>query len=189
MPSKVLAPGGFSRRPWLTADALPSWSQQNTVLPDGAFDPGRFNDCGETCVAMVVAACRGVAVSPGAVRAAIGGPGAAALTDAVDLVSMLRFYNVSADALYVGSAGLEAHLRALAVQGLGSIVLGLWPVPGGALHWMLTRGAASVWSYVNPWTGERSWWDWPNTRGAYRGQVVVIHDHYLWDMASRPMPY
>src|SRR6266851_4227644 len=59
--------------PWRPAYYLPNWSQSNAFLPDGSRDSQWYNDCGETCVAMVIAGVWGCPVEPGAIRQRIHG--------------------------------------------------------------------------------------------------------------------
>lgn len=186
--TKSTAGGGVSVTPWLDLTALPAWSQQTAYLPDGTLDPAAYNDCGETCVSMIVASVHGVAVGPGSVRANNGGVGRGGLTTADDLVRMLGYYNVAAHVSSPAREDLPKILGALALIGQPAIVLGTWPTPGGALHWMISVSNGPKWGYVNPWGGVRSWWDWAHTQNSYAGAVVVVDGHLHYDMAAHSEP-
>lgn len=172
----------------LDLSALPAWSQQQIVLPDGNYDPQRFNDCGETCVAAIVSAVHGTPISPASVRANLGGPLRSGLTTGDDLVSMLAYYHVTAVAEMVPTAELQGFLTSYRNQKMPTIVLGRWPTPGNALHWMLTIGVVGQWQYINVWNGQHSWLSWEDTERYYAGQVVVATANLHYDMSHMPIP-
>jgi hypothetical protein len=173
---------------FLPLSALPAWGQLSGLLPDGQPDPQQFNDCGETCVSMVVASVHGCPVNPGSVRAAVGGPLRSGLTTGDDLVKMLAYYNVSAHLEVPGKAGVQGTLTGIAGAQRPAIVLGTWPTPGGALHWMVSTGVVERWSYINPWGGVHSFLEWDSMVALYAGQVVVVDSRLVYDMASHLQP-
>src|SRR5712692_1871161 len=127
----------MSPQPSLTS-ALPVWRQSLIMLPNGVEDAQWFNDCGETCLAMALAAIRGTPVSPASIRANLGGPGRSGITSGNDLVAMARYYHLPAHVENAPPAALQAWLTTNAKLQRPSIVLGTWPTPGNVLHWMLT---------------------------------------------------
>jgi hypothetical protein len=159
------------------------------TLPDGQKDPEWFNDCGETCVAMVVSAVHGTPISPASVRANIGGPQRPGLTDGVALRDALAFYNVAAHVETVGASAFPSLISHCCANAWPTIVLGTWPTPGKVLHWMLTTSAAGKWSYINPWSGQRSFLAWCAAVGMYAGIVVVADAHLHYDMSDEVLPY
>jgi hypothetical protein len=169
--------------------ALPAWCQNTILLPDGAHDPQAANDCGETCVAAIVACVHGVPISPGSVRAALGGPGRPGITNGSDLVQALAYYNVAAHLETPGGQELIGRISALAASGQPSICLGTWPTPGKALHWMLTTAGGPMWSYVNPWGGKRSWLSWDDVLALYAGELVVADAQLHYDMRNHAQPW
>lgn len=182
------AGGGVSVVPWLDLSALPAWSQKTAYLPDGTLDPQAYNDCGETAVSMIVASVHGVAVGPGSVRANNGGVQRGGLTTADDLVRMLGYYNVAAHVASPQKEDLPKVLGALALACQPAIVLGTWPTPGAAAHWMISVSNGPKWGYINPWGGVRSWWDWASTETNYLGSVVIVDGHLHYDMSAHGEP-
>jgi hypothetical protein len=174
---------------YLPLTSLPRWKQTSAILPDGVLDPGAYNDCGETCIAGVVAAVHGVPVSPGSVRANSGGVSRSGLTSAHDLVSMLGYYNCASSAVPVPAEELRSRLSQWTAQGFPTVVLGTWPRPGRALHWMSTVGCSESWQAINPWTGSMEILDWDTVIRTYAGYVVLIGGHLHYDMAYREIPH
>jgi len=185
VPAQLATGGGgvaATTRPWLTLAALPAWIQQGVPLPDGQMDPQQYNDCGETCLAMIIAACTGVSLSPGSVRSSIAGTGRSGLTTGDDLVQMSEYYNLAAHVETPDAAGAWAVITAVTAAHRPVVMLGTWPTPG-PLHWMLATGiSGGRISYINPWGGIRSWIDQPTFTAAYAGQLVVGDTHLLFDM-------
>lgn len=169
--------------------ALPAWSQLSAILPDGSYDPQAADDCGETCVACIVAAVHGVPVSPGSVRSNLANPGRSGLTDGAALVSALAYYAVLAEAESTPAVDLEAVITHWSNQGHPTIVLGEWPDPGGSLHWLLTTGSNSLWHVMNPWGGKRQVLNWADATRLYRGTVVIALAYTHYDMSQQRMSY
>ena len=146
--------GRYSVLAWLGTQALPAWSQQQTELSDGESATQRYNSCGETCVAMVVAGVWGVPVSPDAIRGEIAGVDGNALTTGGDLVRGLRANNIAAADNGDAAADAWSRIAQAGDDGRPCMILGVWPTPGGALHWLLTTGVAgdNV-NYINPCAG------------------------------------
>ncbi|HEV2461072.1 MAG TPA: hypothetical protein VGS80_22195 [Ktedonobacterales bacterium] len=160
------------------------------VNPDGSAALQRYNECGETLVASVVAAVWGVSASPDAFRAAVHGPAGSALTTAGDLVAMLAYANVLGTA-HSGSVGeLRLVVEAVTRDDRGVLLLGTWPTPGNALHWLLATGSdAGRLEYLNPWGGVRSWLLWPDVAPLFAGSWVQVAAHYHVDCSRRPLPW
>lgn len=176
--------------PWLTTAALPAWNQQLIALSDGSLAAGRYNECGETCVAAIVAAVWGVPVSPDQIRAGDGGPGRGPLTTAADLVFMLRSCNVQAYAYNSPAAVAWGNIKAATTDGQPVIMLGTWPTPGGALHWLVATSISDgKVFYNNPWNGSRSWLLQADFERLYAGQIVVVNAHLHVNAAGMAQPW
>ena len=67
----------------------PVISQTQARLPDGSPDPAGPTDCGEACVASVMAHHTGLTFAPGAIRQALGLPPTDGSTTPVDLARVL----------------------------------------------------------------------------------------------------
>lgn len=169
--------------------ALPAWKQSQTTLPDGSLDPQWFNDCGETCLGMAIAALRGTPIGAGSIRANLGGIQRSGLTNGSDLVRAAAYYNVLATVEPVAPGDLELWLTNWSNAHQPSIVLGTWPTPGGVLHWMLTQSGGDRWYYVNPWSGGRSWLDWADVLPLYAGELVAIREPVAYDMYHVATPF
>jgi hypothetical protein len=169
--------------------ALPVWKQSLTILPDGVDDPQWFNDCGETCLAMALAAVRGTPMSPGSIRANLGGPARSGLTNGTDLVNAAHYYHLKAHLEQFPASKLSGWITAWSILRKPTIVLGTWPTPGGVLHWLLTTGGSDKWYYINPWSGARSFLSWSDMEGLYAGEIVAIDEPVAYDMSKVAMPY
>lgn len=183
--SSVDVPGGGA----LSLGALPAWSQLRMYLPDGLLDPQSANDCGETCVSAVVAVVHGVEIGAGSIRVAIHGMGGSGLTTGADLIRGLAHYNVRAIANNVPTAMLRVELQRIAASGRPALLLGTWPTPGNALHWLLVTGAEARLDYINPWSGIHSWLNWSDVQRFYAGQMVEVQawPHYSYNGAPEPV--
>jgi hypothetical protein len=169
--------------------ALPALNQLSAILPDGTLDPGAYDDCGETCVAAIVAAVHGTPISPASVRANLGGIRSSGLTTGDDLVTALAFYNVKAAVKTVSPAELQTALTEWNNLGFATIVLGEWPSPGNCLHWMLTTGVQGDWQFMNPWGGERQFLAWDAVPGLFRGQYVLVESGLHYNMRFMKQPF
>lgn len=168
--------------------ALPRWQQTGITLPDGSHDPQMYNDCGETCVACIIAAGHGVPVSPGSVRANFGGVTRSGLTTGTDLVGMLAYYNYAAESQQVAARDIIARLGQWTKEGHPTIVLGTFPRPGGVLHWMTTIAADGQWFAMNPWTGLVEGLSWDVLIKVMEGTVVVCTGTLHYDMQYHALP-
>jgi hypothetical protein len=180
---------GVASMSTLDLSALPAWSQQQLTLPDGDYDPQRYNDCGEVCVAAIVSVVHGTPISPASVRANLGGPNRSGVTDGAALVAALAFYHVAALAASPSPAMLKAYVQHFTALHMPTIVLGTWPTPGLALHWLLTAQGTDMWHYINPWNGNHSFLPWPDMEKLYALQVVVATANPHYDMSKQPLPY
>ncbi len=175
--------------PWMPASYLPAWSQNAGVLPDGAIDPGHWNDCGEMCVSMCVAGVWGVPVEAGSIRQYLQGPSGSGLTDGDALRKALRYCSVKSHVLMVGGdSGFQAVVNSV----LGArpvIMLGHWEGPGTALHWMIAVGnGAETIQYVDPWDGARAFITKAHWLELEAGQLVVLDSHLHFDCRTWPQP-
>ena len=178
--SPVLSPGGsgsYGSLAW-----LPRWKQTGGLLPDGALDPQEDNDCGETCVAMVVAAVRGVVLAPGDIRQQLGGVGRSGLTSPEDLVRALALNHVSSHVEKMDTEHawiLNAGCYAIAKP---NIALGYW-LNMSCMHWMLLADKLPAqFVFVDPWTGSLRALTLQMWRAQYCQATVVIDDHLMFDM-------
>jgi hypothetical protein len=173
----------------MNLSALPAWCQQDVILPDGDYDPQRFNDCGETCVAEVVACVKGTPISPASVRANLGGPDRSGITNAQALVDALAFYGVKAHSESPDASQIQRVITHYTLLAQPTIVLGVWATPGSALHWMLTTGHEGTWQYNNPWNGHRSYLPWADMVNQYAKSIVVVDAQLHYDMSKESQPY
>jgi hypothetical protein len=175
--------------PWLPLSALPAWSQRQAILPDGALDPQAYNDCGETCCSMIIAGVHGCPVNPGSIRASLGGPSRSGLTTCLDLIQALANYNVASSCESERASLAWQSMKTLLAMDRPAIMLGTWPTPGGALHWMVaTAIVGAEIHYINPWGGVRSTLSQQAFNLLYAGSVVAVAGHIHYDMSSHPMP-
>lgn len=194
MPVAAVVTGGgvpvaASARPWLTLDALPAWSQRQAILPDGNLDPQAYNDCGETCVSMIVASVHGCPINPGSVRASIGGPSRGGLTSCLDLIQACAYYHLAAHCQSDLARLSWQNIMAVLASQRPVIMLGTWETPGGALHWLIaTHIENDAIHYINPWGGVRSYMTHVQFNQLYANSCVVIDGHLHYDMSQHPMP-
>lgn len=176
--------------PWVPTSALPAWSQQMVVLPDGVSADQRWNECGQTCISMIAAAVWGARISPDALRAAIRGVGGSGLTNGPDLASIGSYANVVLRSHDLGAADARAMVEAAAADGRPCVMLGTWPTPGGVLHWLLSTSTAPQGvSYINPWGGVHSSIPWSTFDSAYAGTIVECRAHLHVDASSWALPW
>lgn len=154
--------------------AAPLYDQLRDPLPDGGLPAGRYNECGEECCSMVIHQQHGVEVSADALRAQLGGPGRAPITDGPDLVKILGHNNVAAGIHGWTAAEAPAHITASCAAGRSVIVLGRWLSPT-VLHWVLvTTADATGIGYNDPWGGVRGAATWELFGQRYGGQLVTV---------------
>jgi hypothetical protein len=167
---------------------LPTWRQTGGVLPDGAVDPGQYNDCGETCVAMVIAAVKGVLLEPGYVRQQLGGPNRSGLTNAHDLATALLMSHIPATELSNNAAEGWRQLMAHWALACPVIVLGNWLSPR-SLHWYLLSGyGAGVMKFRDPWTGTEVGLTQAQFAKLYNGSMVTVAEHCHYVETGTPTP-
>ena len=186
-PGTTIAPasggGAYGPLSW-----MPHWKQTGGVLPDGQTDPQQYNDCGETCVAMVVAAVRGVAVSPGDIRQQLGGVKRSGLTTASDLVQALHLNHVRAHVETADAANAWMTLAGCYAVAKPAIVLGYW-LSMACMHWMLLADKSpGVFVFVDPWTGEEISVALPQWNSRYCQSTVIVDDHLAYDAHNEPTP-
>lgn len=180
--------GGVAARDYFPLAALPRWKQTGGLLPDGNLDPQQWNDCGETCVAGIVAAVHGVDVSPGDVRESLGGPQRSGLTTAVDLVTALQHFEVAASVLATTWQNAWLRLRAQWVVAMPVIMLGNW-LSSSSLHWVtmvgMEQGGVRV---IDPYTGTERVMLQAEFTGKYAGFMVLVNAHLHYDKSATPTP-
>ena len=175
--------GGFGPLVW-----LPLWCQTGGLLPDGRLDPQQYSDCGETCAAMVIAACRGVSVHPGDIRQQLGGNERSGLTSGSDLVQALAMNNVHSHLVSVDADHGWGELIACYGLAKPAIALGYW-LNMSSLHWMLLIDKATgVLTFVDPWTGMRTDRTAIQFKGQFYGSIVVVDDRCLYDVSEWDTP-
>ena len=167
---------------------LPRWRQYGGYLPDGSPDPQQYNDCGETCVAGVLAAKSGVCVHPGDVRQALGGVTRSGLTTSADLANACHIYHVEAQALDVPTTGLIAFLQRSWGARQPVIVLGRYG-PMQALHHVTCVQADNrEVKVIDPWIGALVSWSSAGFCAAYASSLVVIMSPLAYDMSAVAEP-
>jgi hypothetical protein len=184
-----VAPDGGSALPVYGPLAwLPTWKQTGGVLPDGQPDPAQYNDCGETCVVMVIAAIKGVSMEPGAIRQMLGGWQRTGLTTGADLAQALQDCNISCAETTLGGADAFQQVKNHWGHAMPMIALGEWLNPG-VLHWVL------IWSWspsfvgvIDPWTGEKRNIAQGDFIRLFRGSMVVVTEPCRYNMAKAAQP-
>ena len=175
--------------PWYPASYIPGWSQQDEILPDGTEDAERYNNCGETCCAMVVAGVWGVPIEPAALRQYLHGPLGTGLTDSQALVKALHYCSVKAHEESVsGEAAWALILQTVASQRC-VIMLGHWEGAGTFLHWVVAVSDGNeILQYVDPWNGSRSYFTHSQWSQLEAGQLVLLDSHIHFDCRTWPDP-
>jgi hypothetical protein len=186
-PGRAAAGGGIlpSRAdvyPWRTWPVVQAQSQLQQTLPSGAEQTTWYNDCGETCASMLVRACRGVTVPPDVLGVYSLTPGSNGLTTAQDLVNILASSQIAAQVVSASEGPALDMLKASTLDGRPVICLGMWPTPGGALHWILALYVESTnrVHYINPWGGNHSWMDWSDWLQHTSNSYVELKSHMLF---------
>jgi len=175
--------GGFGPLVW-----MPAWRQTGGLLPDGNLDPQQYNDCGETCCAMVIAAVRGIRVAPGELRQELGGVQRSGLTSPGDLVQVLAANHIQAHVESMDAANAWMLLAACYGTAKPVVVLGYW-LNMACMHWMLLVDKAPArFVFLDPWTASRREVTLAEWRGHYTQAVVVVDDHCYYDMSASPTP-
>lgn len=150
-------------------------SQLRYPLPDGSPDPQAAQDCGESCVSSILATASGIALAPGALREALGGPNRAGQTTASDLEWLLSRLGVGC----TQGAGLEmTKLRSKVGAGYWVIALGYYQGPN-ELHWVIAYdyGSMRVW-YMDPWVGRVRVSLWPAFGNLTQGSYIEVRDKF-----------
>jgi Papain-like cysteine protease AvrRpt2 len=167
---------------------LPVWKQLGGVLPDGRPDPEQYNDCGETCVTMVLAAVRGVSLEPGYIRQQLGGTGRSGLTTADDLVQALAINDVESRSNALCCRAAWAALVQAWGNALPVIALGHWLSPTG-LHWMLLCGFNGAgFQFIDPWSGSIVTVDWARWSLQSAASQVYVQQHLHFDCRQVEQP-
>lgn len=155
----------------------PTWSQLADPGVGGVLHTGRYEECGEECVSIVLQGQHGVATSADVLRVQLGGAARSPLTTATDLVRLLSLNNVPAVVQQPDAAHLAGDLQQICGAGGVAIALGTWLAPG-VLHWILvTRADQNGCGADDPWGGRRRTWTWDALRPLYAGDLVVITRH------------
>jgi hypothetical protein len=167
---------------------LPIWHQFGALLPDGNPDPEQYNDCGETCCAMVIAAVRGVQLEPGFIRQELGGDRRSGLTTGPELVAALATNSVASHCYYPeAQAAFEACVISWALAH-PVIALGNWLSPS-SLHWMLLDNKfPGGLTFIDPWSATERRLDRGNFTANYAGTLVLIDEACHYNMRGVPTP-
>lgn len=176
-------------KPWYPASYIPCWNQLAGPLPDGNMDPEIYSDCGETCVAMVVAGVHGVPLDPGGLRQFLHGPGGTGLTDGNELVHALAYCSTAAHVEKPSGEIAWNVLQTVVRSERPIIMLGRWASVGGSMHWQVAVKveADRVW-YCNPFNATRSYTLKDDWLAQYAGELVVLDSHIHYDCRTWPQP-
>lgn len=154
--------------------AYPLWNQLQDPLPDGSLPTGRYNECGEECVSMVLWRQHGVEVAADALRAQLGGPKRTPLTTGADLVKLLNHNHVAASSLNCEAVEAPNQIVAANAEGRGVIALGQWLQPT-ILHWILVIQSDRLGcTYHDPWGGVQRYKTWVEFRPMFAGELVLV---------------
>ena len=168
-------------RVWLPTSVLHPQGQLAQVLPQGAERSTWYNDCGETCCAMVIRSARGVQVAPDSLREVALGDASNGLTTADSCVGILALSSIRATRVVPSGNGWLDLLDTATKDGRPVLALGTWPTPGGVLHWLLvTSTDADRVYYINPWGGVSSWLSKGDWASFHSNDYVEITSHLLF---------
>lgn len=147
--------------------------QRQALLPDGTIDPAAETDCGEACLASVLEAASGFALSPGCIRQALGIGEVNGRTVANQVAAFLIGMGVEAFQRHDDAALAWNNLGELRHHGKYQVLLGYW-LEFPALHWVLayerTSNAVRV---MDPWHAVHTTLLQPFFRDRYAGDRVV----------------
>jgi len=167
---------------------LPLWKQSGGVLPDGALDPQQWNDCGETCCAMVIAGIRGVCLEPGDIRQQLGGTQRSGLTTGEDLARALMASAVPAHVEYLGASPAWDRLGVCYGLAKPVIALGHW-LSSSSLHWILLDDKSpGSFTFIDPWTGLERTVNQAQWNVQYAGTLVLVDDVCHYNQRLTPTP-
>jgi len=156
--------------------SIPNWNQLDDPLPDGAQDPFSTSDCGEECVAECVFGARGVTVSAGDVRFALGGSSRPGWTTSADLIQAFDYYGMRSKALAMSAGDLWKATSSSVSSGQPVILLGNWLGPG-PLHWIVAvRTAGLVLVCNDPWGGQTKLLVYSDFSRNASGQAVIVQE-------------
>lgn len=157
---------------------FPLWNQLADPLPDGAMSPTAASDCGWECVAMIVAAYRGLDFDAAALRQAALIPATEWGSRAGELSRTLNGFRLRSMVKRLDSPMVFAQSKNRAQRGLPSIILGRWLIPT-ELHWVLVVGSGPNIITVNdPWGGHRRNLNAGDVYARAEGTVVQVNESY-----------
>ena len=156
--------------------SIPNWNQLDDPLPDGAQDQFATSDCGEECVAECVFGARGVTVSAGDVRFALGGSSRPGWTTSADLIQAFDYYGMRATAVGMNAGDLWTATSSSVSSGQPVILLGNWLGPG-PLHWIVAvRFTGLVLVCNDPWQGKTRLLTYSDFSRNSSGQAVIVKE-------------
>lgn len=151
-------------------------AQSDAQLPTGGIDPAWATDCGETCVAMLVANKRGVPIGVARVRYLLGKPSGDGRTTADDLVTGLSMCGIKSHKREVDYATMLTEVRHNLAAGRSSIVLGDW-INRGVQHWMeAIQDTGDGIVFDDPWIGAHRYESDGNIYAGYKGVYVHVDE-------------
>ena len=176
-------------KPWYPASYIPCWNQLYGLLPDGEPDPQQYDDCGETCVCMIVAGVHGVPLDPGGIRQFLHGPAGTGLTNGNELVKALAHCSTAAHVETPSGDAAWNVLDHVVRTERNVIMLGRWADVQGAMHWQVaTHMDADRVYYNNPYGATRSYTLKADWLEQYAGELVALDSHIHYDCRHWPQP-
>lgn len=155
---------------------FPILNQSNERLPELGHNVEAGDDCGWECVAMVVAAYRGLDFSAGSLRQASLIPATEWGGRAGELATTLQGFRIRCKVKTLGAQLGYEQLRKRARAGLPSIILGRWLVPT-VLHWLLVTDGDAWKIHVNdPYGGRKYPLFHRDYYGRAEGTTVLVLD-------------
>lgn len=152
--------------------SVPTWNQHDDPNPVGGQDPYWYEDCGEQCISMVAAACRGISVPQGVIRVQMHGAGGRGLSSPDDIEAQLRRMHFDAAHHTLSAPDALAYIGQAVASGRSTIVLGHWVAPT-LLHWVVVVEATPDGvTFNDPWTGKQRGLSNVHWDALYAGSLV-----------------
>jgi hypothetical protein len=156
--------------------AVAPLNQHDAALPTGGIDPAWATDCGETCVAMLVAAKKGVPIGIARIRYLLGKPNTDGRTTGSDLVRALAMCDLAAHERAADATTSLTEIKRNLDVGRTSIVLGNWVSPNMP-HWMVAlRYNEAVMYFDDPWIGAERALTYADYETKYKGEYVHMDE-------------
>lgn len=153
----------------------PFRSQLTSPTADGNPDENRLDDCGPTCLAMVIEYLTGVRIDPDTIKDQILGQGVTGVTTPQQLADYLQTY-ASTEATVLNAAPPFYDIWSWTVQGEPLIALKQFSPTVNSLHWVVVIGLdPSTVTYADPWTGTKAVVSRDEFAALYRGVLIPIN--------------